>query len=100
MTGKTAPDRPPVVGGIRAADHRVPRAWPCCARNLPPLPPAPCGATPTRPYRRTCPQGHDSRVHLCGPHAMILLAVPCCCGPCADRGGVTEATFTPDPGGS
>ena len=91
MTG-----RPPVVGGIRAADHQAPRAYPCSARNLPPLPPDPCTATPTRPWRRTCPNNHDGTVWLCDPHASIMLSHPCHCGPCADRGGTVEATLVPD----
>lgn len=86
----------PRVGGIVAADHRVPRAHPCSARNLPPLDAAVCAATPTRPWRRTCPHHHDDTVWLCDPHASVFLSSPCHCGPCADRGGQVEATLTPD----
>jgi hypothetical protein len=86
----------PVVGGIRAADHAVPRSHPCVARNLPPLPASACGATPTRPWRRTCPNNHDDRVWLCDPHASIFLTSPAHCGACLARGGTVEASLTPD----
>ncbi len=80
--------------GIRVADRRVPRGYPCTARDA--VPGArPCGVTPAFPWRRTCPAGHDREVRLCPVHATMMLAAPGCCAECLDNGGQVPALIEP-----
>jgi hypothetical protein len=79
---------------MKAPSLDVPRMHPCEAGGTGPHAQL-CGATPASLWRKSCANGHDRDVRLCGSHARLITMSLGACRECTDHGFQVAAKIEP-----